>query len=103
MSSCDSTINDASNQLAVEHRFLSPSRPAPADWATLTITQASADLHSLGASDPRYLDFVAQLGSPKCNEALASAQRELLLRRPAMIERMQEMAVDGPPPSKAQV
>ena len=131
------------NQLLVEHRFFVPSRPDPADWATLTIEQSAADLHritaafktniyparwistgaskggmtsvyfrrfypddvdgtvayvapqSYGPSDPRYIDFVAGLGSSECRQALASVQRELLLRRPAMIARMQAQAGDG--------
>ena len=132
----------AANQLLVEHRFFLPSRPEPADWATLTIEQAAADLHAItgafkpvypakwistgaskggmtsvyfrrfypedvdgtvayvapqsyGSSDPRYLDFVAGLGPADCRQALADVQRELLLRRPAMITRMQAQAVDG--------
>ena len=131
------------NQLLVEHRFFAPSRPDPADWSTLTIEQAAADLHritgafkpaiyparwistgaskggmtsvyfrrfypddvdgtvayvapqSYGPADPRYLEFVAQLGTSECRQALASVQRELLLRRPAMISRMQAQAGDG--------
>jgi PS-10 peptidase S37 len=35
------------NQLSVEHRFFTPSRPEPADWSTLTIWQAATDLHRL--------------------------------------------------------
>jgi len=132
----------ASNQLVVEHRFFVPSRPEPADWATLTIEQAAADLHrvtgafkpvypgrwistgaskggmtavyfrrfypddvdgtvayvapqSYGEADPRYIDFVAQLGTAKCREALIATQRELLLRRPAMVARMQAQVEDG--------
>lgn len=33
------------NQLVVEHRYFSPSRPEPADWSKLTIQQAAADHH----------------------------------------------------------
>ncbi len=33
------------NQISVEHRFFSPSRPEPADWTQLTIEQAAADQH----------------------------------------------------------
>ncbi len=33
------------NQLSVEHRFFSPSRPDPADWDDLTIGQAATDHH----------------------------------------------------------
>ena len=35
------------NQLIVEHRYFSPSRPAPADWSKLTIQQAAADHHRI--------------------------------------------------------
>jgi hypothetical protein len=44
--------------------------------------------HSMGTSDPRYLDFVADVGDAGCREALAAWQVELLERREAMIERM---------------
>lgn len=37
----------AANQLSIEHRFFVPSRPEPADWATLTIVQAASDHHRL--------------------------------------------------------
>ena len=125
------------NQLSVEHRFFSVSRPDPADWSTLTIAQAAADHHRIvealrpiygaawistgaskggmtamyhrrfypddvdgtvayvapisdGTSDPRYIDFVRNVGDPECRDALVAAQRELLLRRPAMLTRVQE-------------
>ena len=127
------------NQLLVEHRFFTPSRPDPADWSLLTIEQAAADHHriaealrpiysgswissggskggmtsiyhrrfypedvagtvayvapnSLGSSDPRYLDFIAGQGDPDCRQALRDFQREVLLRRPAMLERMFDQA-----------
>lgn len=127
------------NQLQVEHRFFSVSRPDPADWSKLTIAQAAADHHrvvealrpiydaawistgtskggmtavyhrrfypddvdgtvayvapiSHGTSDPRYIDFVRDVGDPACRDDLVTAQRELLLRRPAMLTRMQEEA-----------
>ncbi|MBK8254578.1 MAG: aminopeptidase [Polyangiaceae bacterium] len=35
------------NQLIVEHRFFTPSRPDPADWTTLRIAQAAADHHRI--------------------------------------------------------
>jgi hypothetical protein len=35
------------NQLSVEHRFFSPSRPEPADWRDLTIWQAATDHHRI--------------------------------------------------------
>jgi hypothetical protein len=33
------------NQLSIEHRFFTPSRPDPADWSFLTIRQSAADYH----------------------------------------------------------
>lgn len=130
------------NQLFVEQRFFTPSRPEPADWSKLTIEQAAADHHritmalrpmytgkwvssgvskggmtsvyhrrffpddvdgtiayvaphSFGTSDARYLDFVAGLGDPTCQEALRNFQREVLLRRPAMLARMDAQATAG--------
>jgi hypothetical protein len=35
------------NQLSVEHRFFTPSRPDPANWDQLTIEQAAADHHRI--------------------------------------------------------
>jgi len=35
------------NQISVEQRFFTPSRPEPADWKKLTIKQAAADHHRL--------------------------------------------------------
>ncbi|MDQ3405598.1 MAG: aminopeptidase [Actinomycetota bacterium] len=35
------------NQISVEQRFFSPSRPSPADWDDLTIWQAATDHHRL--------------------------------------------------------
>ena len=35
------------NQLIVEHRYFTPSRPDPADWSKLTIEQAAADHHRI--------------------------------------------------------
>ncbi|MDC0747756.1 S28 family serine protease [Polyangium mundeleinium] len=127
------------NQLFVEQRFFTPSRPEPADWSLLTIEQAAADHHrivevlkpiytgkwissgaskggmtsvyhrrffpddvdgtvayvaphSFGTKDARYLDFVASLGSSTCQDALQYFQREVLLRRPAMLARIDEQA-----------
>ncbi|PCC68606.1 PS-10 peptidase S37 [Nannocystis exedens] len=131
----------AGNQLTIEHRFFTPSRPDPADWETLTIEQAAADHHRIaaalqpiyggrwvstgvskggmaalyhrrfypddvagtvayvaplshGTADPRYVEFVAQVGEPGCRQALQDAQREMLLRRPAMLAEMMEQAAD---------
>ena len=35
------------NQLSMEHRYFSPSRPDPADWTKLTIEQAANDQHRI--------------------------------------------------------
>ncbi|MEU4428771.1 S28 family serine protease [Actinoplanes sp. NPDC024001] len=35
------------NQVSVEHRFFTPSRPAPADWSDLTIWQEATDEHRI--------------------------------------------------------
>ncbi len=35
------------NQLSMEHRYFSPSRPEPADWTKLTIEQAAGDQHRI--------------------------------------------------------
>jgi len=35
------------NQISVEQRFFTPSRPAPADWSDLTIWQAATDHHRI--------------------------------------------------------
>ncbi|UQA63343.1 S28 family serine protease [Polyangium aurulentum] len=52
--------------------------------------------HSYGIPDPRYLDFVASLGEPDCRQRLQGFQREVLLRRPAMLARMATQAeADG--------
>ncbi|WP_437674546.1 S28 family serine protease [Sorangium sp. So ce131] len=129
------------NQIRVEHRFFTPSRPEPADWSKLTIEQAAADLHrvvaslrpfyegkwistgasksgmasvyhrrfypadvdgtvayvaphSMGNPDARYLEFLAERGDPACQAALREFQREVLLRRPAMLARMEAEAAD---------
>jgi hypothetical protein len=131
------------NQLRVEHRFFSGSRPDPADWSTLTIAQAAADHHrisealhpiygaawvstgaskggmtamyhrrfypddvdatvayvaplSYGVQDPRYIDFLEQVGDEACRDALTALQVELLVRRAAMIGLIeQEAKADG--------
>src|SRR5688572_1447647 len=35
------------NQLSMEHRYFSPSRPQPADWTKLNIEQAASDQHRI--------------------------------------------------------
>ncbi len=49
--------------------------------------------HSLGTSDPRYLDFVANLGEPDCQTKLKDFQREVLIRRTAMMDSMGAMSM----------
>lgn len=139
------------NQLEVEHRFFTPSRPEPADWHHLRIRQAAADHHriveafrevysgrwistgaskggmtsvyhrrfypedvegtiayvapqSYGDSDPRYVEFLEQVGTPECRDALTAFQGEVLSRRPFMTAAMttepegstyEQMGVDG--------
>ncbi|WP_437941939.1 S28 family serine protease [Sorangium sp. So ce341] len=133
----------AGNQIRVEHRFFTPSRPEFADWSQLTIEQAAADIHhviaslrpfyegkwistggskggmtsvyhrrfypddvdgtvayvaphSMGNPDPRYLEFLAERGDAACQGALREFQREVLLRRPAMLARMEaDAAAEG--------
>ena len=41
------TIVVDGNQLSMEHRYFSPSRPDPADWTKLTIEQAARDQHRI--------------------------------------------------------
>ena len=41
------TILIEGNQLSMEHRFFSPSRPEPADWSKLNIEQAANDQHRI--------------------------------------------------------
>ena len=43
---------------------------------------------SLGAPDDRYLDFLASVGTPECNQQLRAIQRETLARRDAMLDRL---------------
>ena len=35
------------NQLSMEYRYFSPSRPEPADWTKLNIEQAATDQHRI--------------------------------------------------------
>ncbi|MEZ4312726.1 MAG: S28 family serine protease [Polyangiaceae bacterium] len=126
------------NQLMVEQRFFSPSRPDPADWRTLRIRQAAADHHrialalkplypakwlssgaskggmtsvyhrrfypddvegtvayvapqSYGDADPRYVDFLENVGPAECRGALRAFQKEVLSRREAMTAKMFEL------------
>jgi hypothetical protein len=46
----DITTAVGGNELLVEYRFFKDSRPSPADWSFLTVTQASADIHAVVAA-----------------------------------------------------
>ncbi|APR75811.1 putative secreted tripeptidyl aminopeptidase [Minicystis rosea] len=48
--------------------------------------------HSDGVDDHRYVDFLEQVGDAACRQKLKDFQREVLLRRTAMIDRMEEDA-----------
>jgi hypothetical protein len=41
------TVLTEGNQLSMEHRYFSPSRPDPADWSKLNIEQAANDQHRI--------------------------------------------------------
>ncbi|MEU5881334.1 aminopeptidase [Spirillospora sp. NPDC047279] len=124
------------NQISIEYRYFTPSRPEPADWTKDTIWQAATDEHriiqalkkiydarwiSTGASkggmsvvyhkrfyprdvdgsvvyvapndvdnreDSAYDRFFATVGTDaQCRAHVKSLARELLKRRPAMLER----------------
>lgn len=54
------------NQLFVEQRFFTPSRPEPADWSLLTIEQAAADHHRIAlALKPIYTGKWISSGASK--------------------------------------
>ncbi len=121
------------NQLSVEHRFFTPSRPDVDAWETLTIEQSAEDFHrivaafkpyyagrwigtgaskggmtsvyhrrfhpddvdatvayvaplSFGENDPRYIDFLDQVGSRDCRERLSTFQRTALTHRQALLD-----------------
>jgi hypothetical protein len=42
--------------------------------------------HSNGKDDPRYIDFLANVGTQDCNEKLWALQREALLRRDTLLD-----------------
>jgi hypothetical protein len=48
--------------------------------------------HNAGLDDPRYVDFLDQVGDAPCRQHLQDFQREVLLRRPEMLARMQDQA-----------
>jgi hypothetical protein len=47
---------------------------------------------SYGTTDERYVEFVNNVGDVACRKALADLQREFLLRRPEMLQRLQAQA-----------
>jgi hypothetical protein len=54
------------NQISVEQRFFSPSRPEPADWSKLNIWQAATDHHKLvQALEPLYSGKWISTGASK--------------------------------------
>jgi hypothetical protein len=54
------------NQLTIEHRFFSPSRPSPATWSDLDIRQAAADHHAfVTALKPIYAAHWISTGASK--------------------------------------
>ena len=65
---------------AIYHRRFHP------DDVDATIAYVAPN--SLGAPDSRYLGFVAEVGPEACRSAVEAAQRQLLLRRPAMLPRL---------------
>ncbi|MFG2003550.1 aminopeptidase [Spirillospora sp. NPDC048911] len=124
------------NQISIEYRYFTPSRPKPADWTKDTIWQAATDEHriiqalkkiyktrwiSTGVSkggmtvvyhkrfyprdvdgsvvyvapndvdnkeDSAYDRFFAKVGTdPKCRAHVKGLAREILKRRPAMLQR----------------
>jgi hypothetical protein len=48
--------------------------------------------HSSGVEDPRYIDFLNQVGDEPCRTRLKDFQREVLLRRDEMLARMADQA-----------
>ncbi|QGV80553.1 S28 family serine protease [Streptomyces ficellus] len=128
------------NQVSMEYRFFTPSRPQPADWSTLDIWQAASDQHriftalkriydrkwlSTGASKggmtatyyerfyPRDMDgvvayvapndvvekedsaydrFFATVSTKECRDRLNALQREALVRRAPLQEKLRTWA-----------
>jgi hypothetical protein len=48
--------------------------------------------HSAGIDDPRYADFLGQVGDDVCRQKLKDFQREVLLRRSSMLTRLADLA-----------
>jgi hypothetical protein len=106
----DLTIRNAA---ADHHRIVQALRPLyPAAWIStgaskggmtsvyhrrfhpddVDATVAYVAPHSHGVEDPRYALFLEQVGDPGCRAKLKNLQREVLLRRPAMLQRMTDLA-----------
>ncbi|GAA4148411.1 S28 family serine protease [Actinomadura keratinilytica] len=132
------------NQISLEHRYFTPSRPEPADWTKDTIWQAATDEHRLitalkeiytgrwistGGSkggmtavyhkrfypgdvdgsvvyvapndhdnddDSAYDRFFATVGTDaRCRTHVKSLAREILKRRPAMLQRLKADAAEN--------
>lgn len=129
------------NQIHVEHRYFSPSRPEPVDWPLLNIAQSAADDHAIvvafkpiytakwvssgaskggmasvyhrffypddvdatvpyvapssrGTQDPRYVAFVAGLGTTNCRNRLVKFQRRALKKRAKLARFMDDQSFD---------
>lgn len=48
--------------------------------------------HSDGLDDPRYVDFLSQVGDSACRQQIKDFQREVLLRRSSMLTRLENLA-----------
>jgi hypothetical protein len=131
------------NQVSMEYRFFTPSRPEPADWSKLTIWQAASDEHRIyqalkpiftknwlatGGSkggmtatyyerfypqdmngtvpyvapndvinqdDSAYDQLFATVGPKDCRERAQALQREVLVRRPAMLVKFHDYLVEN--------
>jgi hypothetical protein len=49
--------------------------------------------HNAGLDDPRYITFIDQVGDAACRQSLRDFQREVLIRRAAMLTRMTDQAM----------
>ncbi|AKT41256.1 S28 family serine protease [Chondromyces crocatus] len=79
-----STGESKGGMTAVYHRRFYP------DDVQATVAYVAPQ--SYGISDPRYPAFLAERGDPACRQALLDFQREILLRRPAMLALASEQA-----------
>jgi hypothetical protein len=51
--------------------------------------------HSSSLDDPRYIDFMAKVGDATCRTKLRDFEREVLLRRPFIAQKMKDQALAG--------